>query len=109
MRVRRDVGLPEILQIVIVCCRSSPFNLGQDASLRSQSKEEVRSCPGHQAVLWRQHNLLGKPKLIAQEKRELCLYCLTLGAVNVRSRDDVGGVLNVSKQSLGEVVNPQKF
>ena len=61
MRIRRQVRLPQILEIVVVGGGSTALDLGDHSTPWPQTEEEVRSSLRHEAALRRQHHLFAEP------------------------------------------------
>jgi len=86
LRIRRDMCLPHVLEVMIVRSRAATFDLREDATPWSQAKEEVRSGPGHEAVLRCDHHLLTETNLEPKESRDDVLDGSALCAMNVDGR-----------------------
>lgn len=86
MRICGDVRLPQVLEIVIVGRRPTPFDLSQDASSLSDREEEIRACLCDQSALRGEHHLRAEPQVLAQERCEVILDRFARRAVHVESR-----------------------
>jgi hypothetical protein len=85
MSVWRDVCLLKILEVVVVRRRAATFGLGDDAATWCQPIKGVWSCMCHETGLRRKNDLLVEPQICTQQRREVVLDRLALGAVHVDS------------------------
>ena len=66
LRIRRDVGLPKVLEVVVVRRRPTSVHLGGDPATWAEPIVEVRAGCGDEAVLRRKYDLFAEPELLPQ-------------------------------------------
>jgi hypothetical protein len=88
--VRGDVGLPQVLQVVVVGGGPSALDLNDDPAAGPEAADEVGSGAGDETVLRREDDLLAEPELLAQQVGNDGLHGPGLGAVDVDEVDARG-------------------
>jgi hypothetical protein len=103
--VGADVGLPHVLEVVVVVRRSHALDLREDSAPRGETIEEVGACVGDQAVLGREHDFLAEAKSGPEQVGHDGLDRPALRAVHVHGVDGRFRRLEVVKQVLSKAVD----
>ena len=78
-----DVGLPQVLEVVVVRRGAAALDFGDDPAARAQGVDEVGTRVGDEALAGREDDFLPEAEVLAQHRRDDRLDGAGLGAVDV--------------------------
>ena len=78
-----DVGLPQVLEVVVVRRGAAALDFGDDPAARAQGVDEVGTRVGDKALAGREDDFLPEAEVLAQHRRDDRLDGAGLGAVDV--------------------------
>jgi len=89
LSIRSDVGLPHVLEVVVVCCGSATLDLCENSASFTESIEEVGTGASHQSILGSEHLFFAETKALAQESCHKGLNSAASCTVDVDCVDSV--------------------